>query len=193
MTGIYSNLIKDKLFQQRSSLLFSPHYTYLCGLQVAIGVILGLKFGVAGTGSLSKGFADLLLVLICFYVAAFAWSWGPLGWLVPSECFSLEIRSAGQAITVAVNLLFTFIIAQCFLSMLCHFKFGLFFFFAALVLIMTVFIFFFVPETKNVPIEEMNRVWKKHWFWGRFIPDDEQQHHTSPSGESSSSSDQSAP
>ncbi|KAJ8618572.1 hypothetical protein MRB53_014758 [Persea americana] len=161
--------------------------------QVAIGVILGLKFGVAGTGSLSKGFADLLLVLICFYVAAFAWSWGPLGWLVPSECFSLEIRSAGQAITVAVNLLFTFIIAQCFLSMLCHFKFGLFFFFAALVLIMTVFIFFFVPETKNVPIEEMNRVWKKHWFWGRFIPDDEQQHHTSPSGESSSSSDQSAP
>lgn len=38
--------------------------------------------------------------------------------------------------------------------------------------IMTIFIFYFVPETKNVPIEEMNRVWKAHWFWHRFIPDD---------------------
>lgn len=107
---------------------------------------------------MSKVFADVLLVLICFYVGAFAWSWGPLGWLVPSECFSLEIRLAGQAITIAVNLLFTFIIAQCFLTMLCHLKFGLFFFFAGFVLMMTVFIFFFVPETKNVPLEEMNSV-----------------------------------
>ncbi|KAL0372850.1 UNVERIFIED_CONTAM: Sugar transport protein 4 [Sesamum calycinum] len=30
----------------------------------------------------------------------------------------------------------------------------------------------FVPETRNVPIEEMNRVWKAHWFWGKYIPDD---------------------
>lgn len=37
---------------------------------------------------------------------------------------------------------------------------------------MTTFVFYFVPETKNVPIEEMNRVWKAHWFWKRFIPDD---------------------
>jgi hypothetical protein len=30
-----------------------------------------------------------------------------------------------------------------------------------------------VPETKNIPIEEMTeRVWKKHWFWKRFIEDE---------------------
>ncbi|KAF4347776.1 hypothetical protein G4B88_015453 [Cannabis sativa] len=97
-------------------------------------------------------------------VAAFAWSWGPLGWLVPSEICPLEIRSAAQAINVSVNMFFTFIIAQVFLSMLCHMKFGLFFFFAGFVIIMTVFIYFFLPETKNLPIEEMNRVWKAHWF-----------------------------
>ncbi|KAG6779195.1 hypothetical protein POTOM_015566 [Populus tomentosa] len=33
---------------------------------------------------------------------------------VPSEIFPLEIRSAGQSITVAVNMLFTFFIAQLF-------------------------------------------------------------------------------
>lgn len=143
---------------------------FIC--QILVGSVIGLKFGVSGAGAMSKFDANLVLVLICVYVAAFAWSWGPLGWLVPSEIFPLEIRSAGQAINVSVNMFFTFLIAQVFLTMLCHMKFGLFFFFAGFVLLMTIFIYFFLPETKNVPIEEMNTVWKKHWYWGRFIPDE---------------------
>ncbi|KAL0864523.1 hypothetical protein Bca101_043641 [Brassica carinata] len=59
-----------------------------------------------------------------------------------------------------------------FLTMLCHMKFGLFYFFGGMVLIMTVFIYFLLPETKGVPIEEMGRVWKQHPFWKRYIPDD---------------------
>ncbi|RZC61101.1 hypothetical protein C5167_022863 [Papaver somniferum] len=141
--------------------------------QILVGVVLAMKFGVEGVGSMSKSSSYLVLILICAYVAAFAWSWGPLGWLVPSEIFPLEIRSAGQAISVSVNMFFTFIIAQAFLAMLCYMKFGLFFFFGGFVFIMTLFIFFFLPETKNVPIEEMNSVWKKHWFWGKYIPDDD--------------------
>ena len=31
------------------------------------------------------------------------------------------------------------------------------------------------PETKNIPIEEMTLVWKKHWFWRRFMPEDRPQ------------------
>ncbi|XP_054783048.1 sugar transport protein 10-like [Prosopis cineraria] len=138
--------------------------------QVAVGVMIALKFGVSGQGSFSKVEADVLLVLICAYVAAYAWSWGPLGWLVPSEICPLEIRSAGQAVNVAVNMFFTFIIAQIFLLMLCHLKFGLFFFFAGFVLIMTIFVALLLPETKNVPIEEMHLVWKSHWFWGKIVP-----------------------
>ncbi|XP_010466161.1 PREDICTED: sugar transport protein 4-like [Camelina sativa] len=134
--------------------------------------MIGVKFGVAGTGNIGKGDANLIVALICIYVAGFAWSWGPLGWLVPSEISPLEIRSAAQAINVSVNMFFTFLVAQLFLTMLCHMKFGLFFFFAFFVVIMTIFIYLMLPETKNVPIEEMNRVWKAHWFWGRFIPDE---------------------
>lgn len=73
-----------------------------------------MKLGVSGEGSFTKSEANLLLFFICAYVAAFAWSWGALGWLVPSEICSLEVRSAGQATNVVVNMLFTFIIAQIF-------------------------------------------------------------------------------
>lgn len=141
-------------------------------VQIAIGTLIAVRFGVNGDGELSRWDANMLLLFICAYVAAFAWSWGPLGWLVPSEICPLEIRSAGQGINVAVNMIFTFIIGQVFLSMLCYMKFGLFFYFAGFVVIMTVFVYFFLPETKNVPIEEINHVWKQHWFWGKYIPDE---------------------
>lgn len=137
--------------------------------QALVALLLGIKFGTSGHGDLSKGYSVFVVVVICIFVAAFAWSWGPLGWLVPSEIFPLEIRSAGQSINVSMNLLFTFVIAQAFLAMLCHFKFGIFLFFAGWVVIMTVFVYFFLPETKNVPIEEISRVWMEHWFWRRFV------------------------
>ncbi|KAI3891434.1 hypothetical protein MKX03_020716 [Papaver bracteatum] len=137
--------------------------------QVIVAIILGLKFGA--DKELTKGYSVLVVVFICLFVAAFGWSWGPLGWTVPSEIFPLETRSAGQSITVAVNLFFTFVIAQSFLSMLCAFKYGIFLFFAGWIVIMTIFVWVFLPETKGVPIEEMILLWRKHWFWKKIMPD----------------------
>lgn len=143
---------------------------FLC--QIAVAICIGIKFGTSGNADhLPKWYAIVVVLFICIYVSGFAWSWGPLGWLVPSEIFPLEIRSAAQSITVSVNMFFTFIIAQLFLMLLCHLKFGLFLFFAFWVFVMTVFIYFFLPETKNIPIEEMTMVWKTHWFWKRFMVD----------------------
>ncbi|CAL4913290.1 unnamed protein product [Urochloa decumbens] len=140
--------------------------------QVAIAVVLGIKV-TDHSDNLGHGWAIMVVVMVCTFVSSFAWSWGPLGWLIPSETFPLETRSAGQSVTVCVNLLFTFVIAQAFLSMLCHLKYAIFVFFSAWVLVMSVFVLFFLPETKNVPIEEMTeRVWKQHWFWKRYMDDD---------------------
>ncbi|KAL3824580.1 hypothetical protein ACJIZ3_020609 [Penstemon smallii] len=135
--------------------------------QVIVAIILGLKLG--SESELSKTYSILVVVIICLFVAAFGWSWGPLGWTVPSEIFPLETRSAGQSITVAVNLFFTFIIGQTFLFLLCALKFGIFLFFAGWITIMTFFVYFFLPETKGVPIEEMIFLWKRHWFWKRIM------------------------
>ncbi|XP_022738032.1 hexose carrier protein HEX6-like isoform X2 [Durio zibethinus] len=139
--------------------------------QITIGGFMTALLG--DHGALSKASAYLVLVLICIYISGFGLSWGPLGWLVPSEIYPLEIRSTGQSITVSVSFFFCFLVGQTFLSMLCHMKAGIFFFFGGWVAVMTTFVYFFLPETKNVPIEKMEKLWKEHWFWKRFLGDQE--------------------
>ncbi|KAF9617520.1 hypothetical protein IFM89_036724 [Coptis chinensis] len=135
--------------------------------QLIVGILMAAQVG--DQNEVGNGYAYSILVFIYVYVVGFGVSWGPLGFLVPSEIFPLEIRSAGQSIAIAVNFFFTFIIAQIFLSMLCHFKSGIFFFFGGWVIIMTMFVHLFLPETKNVPMEKMELVWKEHWFWKAIV------------------------
>ncbi|KAK7246596.1 hypothetical protein RIF29_41465 [Crotalaria pallida] len=141
--------------------------------QAIVAAAIGAKFGIDGNpGDLPQWYAVVVVLFICVYVAGFAWSWGPLGWLVPSEIFPLEIRSAAQSVTVSVNMLFTFLVAQVFLTMLCTMKFGLFIFFGFFVVLMTIFVHFLLPETKGIPIEEMGEIWKAHPVWSKFVNDD---------------------
>ncbi|KAK4431679.1 Hexose carrier protein HEX6 [Sesamum alatum] len=128
--------------------------------QLIIGGIMAAKLGDHGT--LSQGYSISVLILMCIYSIGFSLSWGPLAWLVTSEIFPLEIRSAGQSINVATSFLINFVFAQTFLTMLCHFKAAIFFFFAMWAVLMTGFIYVLVPETKDVPLEKMEKIWKEH-------------------------------
>lgn len=81
-----------------------------------------------------------------------------------------DARSVGQGVTVFMNMLFRFVIAQGFLSMMCHLKYGIFFLFSAWVLAMSLFTMLLIPETKNIPLQEMTEnVWRNHLFWKSFM------------------------
>ena len=35
----------------------------------------------------------------------------------------------------------------------------------------TLFVYFLFPETKGIPIEEVPNIFKRHWYWKRFVLD----------------------
>ncbi|XP_057443502.1 sugar transport protein 14-like [Lotus japonicus] len=134
---------------------------------VAMAIVLAVEFGKGK--QLSVGVSVFMVIVIFLFVLAYGRSWGPLGWLVPSELFPLEMRSAGQSIVVCVNMLFTAIVAQFFLVSLCHLRYGIFLLFGALIALMSCFVYYLLPETKQVPIEEIYLLFEKHWFWKKVV------------------------
>ncbi|VAI11313.1 unnamed protein product [Triticum turgidum subsp. durum] len=170
VANIVAMVVVDK-FGRRKLLLVGGVQMILS--QFTVGAILAVKF--KDHGVMDKEYGYLVLVIMCVFVAGFAWSWGPLTYLVPTEICPLEIRSAGQSVVIAVIFLMTFVIGQTFLNMLCHLKFGTFFLFGGWVCVMTLFVFFFLPETKQLPMEQMEQVWRRHWFWKRIVGEGEEE------------------
>ncbi|KAK3153295.1 hypothetical protein QOZ80_2BG0170380 [Eleusine coracana subsp. coracana] len=139
--------------------------------QFIVGAILAVKF--KDHGDMDRNYAYLVLIMMCVFVAGFGWSWGPLTFLVPAEVCPLEIRSAGQSIVVAVTFLMTFVIGQTFLVILCRIKSTVFFVFGGWICLMTLFVYLFLPESKKLPMEQMEQVWRRHWFWKKVLGEDE--------------------
>ncbi|CAM8941991.1 unnamed protein product [Rhodiola kirilowii] len=167
VAALISMGLVDK-FGRRAFFLEAGVEMILC--MIGVATILAVEFGEGK--QIPKGLSVLLVILIFLFVLAYGRSWGPLGWLVPSELFPLETRSAGQSVVVCVNMLFTALIAQCFLVSLCHLQWGIFVLFGALVVVMSFFIFFLLPETKQVPIEEIYLLFENHWFWKNIVKED---------------------
>ena len=88
--------------------------------------------------------------------------------MLNSEIFDQSVRSLGQASAAANNWFWNFIIArftpQMFLSMGKN-GCGVYFFFASMMLLSIVFVFFLIPETKGIPLESMDRLFEVKPVW----------------------------
>ncbi|OEL14151.1 Sugar transport protein 5 [Dichanthelium oligosanthes] len=167
LSGVTLSTVVVDRFGRR--FLFLAGGTAMLILQVAMSWILADHVGKHGAVTMPKNYAVDVVVLMCMYMFSFNLSWGPLKAVVPSEIYPVDIRSAGQAITMSITLTLTFTQTQVFISMLCAMKYAIFLFYSGWVLAMTVFIAAFLPEPKGVPLEAMRSVWAGHWFWSRFV------------------------
>ncbi|CAL5079226.1 unnamed protein product [Urochloa decumbens] len=143
--------------------------------QVAISCIMAVHLGTEGMTTMPRSYAMAVLVLMMVSTFCMGVSWGPLRWVVQSEIYPVEVRSAGQAMGVSIWLCLTFMELQVFIRMLCAMRYGVFLFHAGWFLVGTICMAAFLPETKGVPLERMRTVWAQHWYWRRFADVDDKQ------------------
>ena len=114
---------------------------------------VALLFG-NGTG------ATFLLVAVLVFIASFAMSIGPIGWLFASEVFPGRIRGRAMSLASFTIWVSTFIVAQTFPML----NDGIgpantFWIFAGVSLFGLFFVIRYVPETKGRTLEEIEQSW----------------------------------
>ncbi len=107
-----------------------------------------------------------LLLFVLVYIACFAFSVGPVTWIVLSEIFPSRIRATAMAISTAVLWIANFAVSQTFPmldenhTLIAHFGHGFpFFLYASFCLVEMCFVWRCLPETKNRSLEEISRWW----------------------------------
>jgi sugar porter (SP) family MFS transporter len=127
-------------------------YIGLTGMFFALAT-LGIAFAQP---HLSGSLGTIALASMMIYVGCFAFSLGPIVWLLISEIFPLPVRGLGMSISTLANWVGNFLVSQFFLTMIQ--KLGrpmTFWVYAALCVVTIVFIRAMVPETKRELLEQI--------------------------------------
>ena len=134
-------------------------YFGLTGVMLSL-FALGTSFAFANVlGSSLKWVAVGSLIT---YIICFAMSLGPIGWILVSEVFPLKIRGIAMSICTVSNFAFNFFVVGSF-PILLHRIGGAwtFWMFGAVSFLCIVFVYFFIPETKGISLEQIESNWRK--------------------------------
>jgi SP family galactose:H+ symporter-like MFS transporter len=128
---------------------------------VATLVVLGLAFegGSAGTGTGSLGY--ITVACLAGYIIFFAFSLGPIVWLMISEIYPLRNRAQAMAVSTASNWGANFLVSTTFPVMTLRLgSAATFFTYAGLGVVTLLFVIAKVPETKGKTLEEISKMWR---------------------------------
>ena len=145
----------------RKKLLYAGAIIMLVSMIVA-GIAFQIISHQADATLISQSLKTVLLATFIVYIFGFAFSWGPVVWLVCAEIFPLKGREMGLTVTTIVNWTFAGLMMRYALSFIG--KFGdaaLFYLFAVFCIVAIIFVAFFVPETKGVTLEALEKRLKK--------------------------------
>lgn len=125
--------------------------------------VTGAFISLSGVGILFAMGSKFVIIPLLMYVASFAFSFGPIVWVIISEIFPTRIRGLAVAIGSFSLMVTGFFITLTNPILIDSVKpSGTFFIYAALTLPAIWFIWKYVPETKGKTLEEIEKYWKKN-------------------------------
>ena len=121
------------------------------------------SFGYIGSLGLCSwafytGNVSIVPACIFAFIAAHAIGQGTVIWVFISEIFPNRFRAAGQTLGSFTHWIFAALLTLVFPSMVDAWPaWGIFLFFCLMMVLQLIWVLVFVPETKGVPLEEMER------------------------------------
>jgi MFS transporter, SP family, xylose:H+ symportor len=127
---------------------------------------MGLSLFSLGLAAYLQITASWALFFVLSYIACFALSLGPVVWVVLSEIFPTRIRGRAMAIATVFLWSANFVVSQTFPMidenawLIEHFHHGFsYWIYGALCVVTLVFVYRWVPETKERSLEEIEAMW----------------------------------
>lgn len=134
-------------------------YIGLGGMLVSL---LSLSFAFGHTAVLGDNLKWIAIGSVAVYIASFAMSLGPVGWILVSEILPLKIRGFAMSLCTVANFSFNFLVVLSFLPLINSIgESWTFLIFAGICILSIFFVHFYVPETKGISLEEIEKSWQK--------------------------------
>ena len=149
---------------------------YFTGLTGIILSLVALSLSFVFVSELGSSGQWLTVILMFLYVAFFAISIGPLGWLIISEVFPQKVRGLGASVGSLSVWVFNSIVSFTFFKIVNALTIpgteimiegeqmgnpaGAFGFYGFIALIALIWGYFYVPETKGISLEKIEDYWR---------------------------------
>ncbi|KAI0285757.1 MFS monosaccharide transporter [Russula aff. rugulosa BPL654] len=120
----------------------------------------------SATSKSNRSAQSALVAFVCFYIAFFASTWGPIGWVITGEIFPLKIRAKGVSLSAASNWLWNWAIAYSTPYMVgsgpgsADLGTKVFYIWGSMCFCCIIFAYFCVPETKGLSLEQIDLLYQ---------------------------------
>uniref|UniRef100_A0A2A4JPP7 Major facilitator superfamily (MFS) profile domain-containing protein n=1 Tax=Heliothis virescens TaxID=7102 RepID=A0A2A4JPP7_HELVI len=122
-------------------------------------IILGVYFKLQKDAYNVAAVGWIPLVCLILFIISFSMGFGPIPWMMMAELFPVEFRGAATGVTVIVNWMLVFVVTLCFPIMKDAIGiYSCFWFFAAFMVLGTIFVFFLIPETKGKTVSQIQAI-----------------------------------
>lgn len=133
------------------------------------GLVMGVAMITLGFQFQANSVGVGPLIAAVSYIAGFALSWGPVTWVVLSEMFPNSVKNKALAIAVAaqwianlfVSWSFKILIGNSALNAMFNHGFP-YWVYGVMSFLAAGFVYFYVPETKQRTLEEIQNLWTRH-------------------------------
>jgi sugar porter (SP) family MFS transporter len=132
---------------------------------ITMQFIVGIIGATAGKPEKHNHSATSAMVaFICLNISVFAMTWGPAAWVIVGEVFPLPIRSRGVGLSTSSNWFW-----NCIIGVITPYLVGtgkgdanlgsnIFFMWGGLCCVSLTFVYFLVPETKGLSLEQVDKM-----------------------------------